>query len=241
MPAPFTVTQLEAAINSVVGSQTSPDSITQTTLAQLLKDIVDSKYNKADGIAVDGMTIPVCFTGVVNNGDPLQDILSALMNAVCNISPDTNIDMTAFRATKTATQPVTGAGNWPIYFEDDANTPNFDNGNRFYVDRYIANGTIAKDFIIEKQRFTASGWANGVDSVRIRILKNGTEIATTATVSSSSTKDVYGNTVTLGGYVFPPLIAEDVSLIADDIVTVELVKVSGNTGTIEIDSVFSNS
>lgn len=225
---------------SIITGQTAPDSITPATLGGLLADIIESMYNRVDGIDVSGMTIPPCFTGQINNGDLLPDILTTLMAAVCNIDPDSNIDMSAFRATKTVQQPLPNVtGNYVIYFEDDGTAPNYDNGNRFYTNQYLANGSIVKDFIVEQVKVTVPSLTT--QSVRIRILKNGTEIATTTAVSSPATIDAYGVNIT-NGFTFPTLIAEDVTLAAGDIVTAE-VSVNGNAAdpTIEIGGIFSNS
>lgn len=212
----------DALVNTILTTQITPDSVTPTTLDDLFYAIAESYFNKVDGITVDGMTnlLPG-----VSNGQQLNAILSLIMSQTTNQSNTEGMTPNLFRAEKTVDQIldpgilVAGVGI-PIAFEDDVTTPNFDTSNLFYRDKFVSNLVMTKSFATEKVCLILG--TNYASTWRVRILKNGTEIATTPTISNT-TKDDYGNTVTsANGFVFPSVVYPNAALAAGDIVTTEL-------------------
>lgn len=238
---------------TVITGQTAPDSITPTTSGNHVDDIIDSMLTLKDPIPVgtlapdvsNPLNIPACFIGVITSGESLKSIIEKLMVAICNIDPNSDVmDLTIFRAEKTTDQPVAAVtGNTTIYFEDDTTSPNYDNGNRFFVDRYVSPGVITKTFCVEKLVLT--GTQGNPDSYRLAIFKNGVEIATSPTygVGATTMTDVYGNDMSGTGFMFPPVVAEDIALVQGDDITAAIVHVHNNSSNVVIKAggIFSNS
>jgi hypothetical protein len=210
----------DVLVNSILTSQIAPDSVTPTTLDDLFYAISESYYNKVDGITVDGMTNLI--SGVAN-GQQLNGILSLIMAAINNQTGTDGMIPYNFRAEKVADQIIPGfttGSHFPIAFEDDSNAPNFDTSNIFYTDKFVANVAIVKSFAVEK--VCLKHVSPDADTWRIRICKNGVEIASTPFANSSS-RDYYYNSFTdTDGYMFPALVATGVSLAIGDVVTAEL-------------------
>lgn len=245
--------QLTTQNATVITGQTAPESIQPMTEGPHLQDIIDSMVTLKDPypqgtVAPDvsnPLAIPAAFVGIINSGDPLKTIIEKLMVAIASINPNSEImDLTIFRAEKTIDQlGPTVTGNTTIYFEDDTTSPNYDNGNRFFVDRYVSPGVITKTFCVEKLVLT--GTQGNPDSYRLAIFKNGVEIATSPTygVGATTMTDVYGNTMSGTGFMFPPVVAEDISLAQGDDITAAIVHVHNNSSgvTIKAGGIFSNS
>jgi len=207
-------------VNSILTSQTAPDSVTPTTLDDLFLAISESYYNIVDGITVNGMTNLI--SGVAN-GQQLQDILSLIMAAINNQTNTEGMIPYLFHAEKVAIQTLPGfttGSHFPISFEDDSTAPNFDTSNIFYTDKFVANIAMTKSFAVEK--VCIKHVSPDADTWRVRICKNGTEIATTAWANSSSKDYYYSGFTDTNGYMFPSLVASGVSLAAGDVVIAEI-------------------
>lgn len=219
MPA-ISKAAIDTLINSTITVQTAPDSITPTTLDDPLYALNESCYNKVDGIAVTGMTNLIPGVG---NGQNLEAILSLIMAQLnTQTNPDGMIPY-LFRAEKTEDQEIlsysTGSAH-NLSFEDDTTAPNYDTSNIFYRDKFVANIAMVKTFALEKVCLYQA--APDGDTWKIRILKNGVEIAASASKTDASI-DEYGNHISsTDGYIFPSLVAPGVSLVAGDVVTAEL-------------------
>lgn len=220
---------IDSLINTILTTQTAPDSVTPQTLDDPLYAIAESYWNKVDGIQVSGMT---SMLAGVANGQDIETILSLIMAAVGSLN--TNISMTPnlFRAEKTADHIITGYTTNTLtktMFEDNAAAPNFDNSKLFYRDEFIANAAMVKSFILEKlvlkQSIGTTGQWQGV------IMVNGIVVAASATVDQNS-KDEYGNKFTdTDGFTISSVLALNVSLAQGDIVTAGVKCIAPGTGT----------
>jgi len=225
---------IDSLINTILTTQTAPDSVTPQTLDDICYAIAESYYNKVDGIQVSGMT---SMLPGVSNGQNIEAILSLIMAAVGSLN--TNISMTPnlFRAEKTADHIITSwVTNTKIItpFEDNASDPNFDNSKLFYRDQFIANATMVKTFVVEKLAIKCS--SPGSDQWKVIITKNGTPVASSSAKVGTDI-DEYGNTMTdTDGYTFPSLIAPSISLAAGDIISAGLLcfNKSGGSGTVTL-------
>lgn len=217
---PISKAALDSLVNSILTSQITPDSVTPTTLDDLFYALNESTYNKVDGITVDGMTNLI--SGVAN-GQQLSGILSLIMAAINNQTGADGMIPYLFHAEKTVNQLIPGfttGSHFPISFEDDSITPNFDTSNIFYTDKFVANIAMVKSFAVEK--VCIKHVSPDADTWRVRICVNGIEIASTPFANSSSRDYYYNNFLSTDGYMFPALVASGISLAAGDVVIAEL-------------------
>lgn len=228
------ISDLTAENVSVISSQTAPDTIGTATLSSFIQDIIDSYWNKIDGITVSGLVIPPAFTGLITDGDSLTSIINVLLNQFDPTMSTSTGNPYLFRATKNATPlklGTSGTTNNVLYFEDDYTDPNFDTSNLFYQTKFVANAAMTKTFALEGVTLKTGG-SGTLDTYRIRIMKNGVEVVTGATFTGGSMVDMYGNDeASTPGFVFPPIYAAGLTLAAGDAVWAELVNVYSSATT----------
>lgn len=215
---------------TIIGSQIAPDTITPTTDAGQRQDVIDSMMNKSDQV-VDSL------------GTTLTQFVLDLINANAQVMSGPAPYL--FRASKTADQLIVvtaGTTTQKIFFEDDSTAPNFDTSNLFYINEFVAIIPMQKTFSLESVRVKFTG-GTSAETYRLIIRKNGVEIATGDTFTNNGTMvDVYGNLASsANGFMFPHVIARDVTMIAGDVITAELVcnYVSATTPKL-VGGVFSN-
>ena len=212
---------------TIMTSQTSPDTITPTTLGVMIQDIIDSMYNTVDGITISGAPIATY----------IQSLITQIVATANTVNPY------LFLANKTLDQPIAAAsGNYKIVYEDDTTAPNYDVSNLFYFDQYVSNQVLSKTFVLENVVVKAAS-VGASDSFRIRILKNGVEVCTSATLLlGTGPIDIYGSQITgANGYRMPTLISPIITMAIGDIITSELVYVYSSATTLKITKAkFSN-
>lgn len=220
-----------------ITNQTATEAIDPAVLGVRLQNIVDSMYNTVDGIYVTGMTVTI--PGAAN-GMTLPEVLS-IIQALLNSISTGEMNPYLFRASKTETQELPlASGSYRLVFEDDSTAPNSDASNQFNTDKFVAKTAGTYNFSVEQVKVTQT--TSGTDTYRVRILKNGTEIETSSTITANSTVDSYGNTAVSGGYVFNSVVAKAVAVVAGDEITSEVVRVAGSaTAVIVNQGIFSNS
>lgn len=169
MPAPFSKAQLHTEINAVIRAQIAPESITPTTLSQVLDDIVDSFWNLIDNPGLSG-------------AGGIQGLPGEFL---ANITSDT-------RQTLLIDENVTTGGGLVTFAKlklpNDADNGSFDNGNNWLVDKYTtpisgfaAIAFLASGVIMTLLQNNITG--TGQRQIRISITQNGTAIASTAVQS----------------------------------------------------------
>ena len=195
----------------------------------------------SDDLVVSGVAIPACFSGIVADGDSGTQFIQAMMNKICQVNSliTSEMDNNNFRASKTVIQPLVGLSAIKLYFEDDFTSPNYDPGNHFFTDEYVATEAVVKNFGIERVKLTTVGFNH---TFVIAIKKNGTTIVDTGVLTQNSV-DVYNKSLAVDSeFTIPTLIAPLLSLAAGDKVTVEFTASINNSGLqAEAQGTFSNS
>ena len=184
-------------------------------------------YNTVDGITISGAPIATY----------IQSLITQIVATANTVNPY------LFLANKTLDQPIAAAsGNYKIVYEDDTTAPNYDVSNLFYFDQYVSNQVLSKTFVLENVVVKAAS-VGASDSFRIRILKNGVEVCTSATLLlGTGPIDIYGSQITgANGYRMPTLISPIITMAIGDIITSELVYVYSSATTLKITKAkFSN-
>lgn len=186
-----------------IGSQTAPDSITPTIDAARRKDIIDSQWNKTDGIRCQFASIPAAYTGIVAagtvgnfaTGDELNDIIfkimdrtSALQDLIEGGVQGKINEFLAMITTDTNQAVLTTTGNTSyvsaavVKLVNDADNGGFDNGNNWLVSKYtVPAGVTAAKFsasalafkLLENNISIGAAWMN----FKYVITQNGTVVA----------------------------------------------------------------
>lgn len=167
----------------------------------------------ASAYVINGMSIPSCFTGIVNNGDSLLAFLQAYANSICALSSG-SLAPNIFKATKNVPQTIRFITTtlFDINFPDDSTPGNYDNGNNFLLARYTAPSTLTKTYILENVRIKigSGGWASITNTVVLELVKNVagviTVLATSGAAMTYTSADSFGQTpASANGYTFVSL------------------------------------
>lgn len=244
---------LDSDIDANIGTQTAPESVTPLIVAQELKDVAESSYNRADGLT--GFTIPAIFTPLVN-GDSLEAFIQALLDKVTEINSIT-LGMTAQgrpglflgyigseKQLFTVYQGMTTGVLSALLFTNDSENGAFDNGNNWSGTNYLAPFVKSYNWILTSTELevVANAFSGHHAIFRLDIFKNGSLLGSTTTITVADT-DAPGAKLYINQKV---ILADTVAI--NDIIEVKCVLVSTNgtlspteTLTIKINSCsFSN-
>lgn len=218
---------LQTDADSSIGSQTAPDSITPIIVADRLKDIDVSFWNKLDGINVSPVNVPGWLASQLADGDKLETFIQVILDELTYLS---NNDSTMppqarpglFLATLETAIPQTFRLNTvgdvaPVIISNDSKDGAFDNGNNWSTFNYKAPLAGTYKFLLTGvavelvKKVTATNPADMIFEIR----KNGTLI-------SSATKQITWNNSYAEGDIqqVQSIYTSAVSLAKDDVVSV---------------------
>jgi hypothetical protein len=232
---------------ALISSQTTPNSITPETLGnQMLQDIIDSSFNKVDGVIVGiegrDLVIPALYTPTVNpSGQTLEQVLQAILDATdatavlvsggvqglrgefcAIITPDTN---QTILLDEVNTPTDTYRKQISVFIPNDKDGGGFDNGNNWILEKYVAPISVTAAFVAYGFSFNLleNNLSGGhTRTVKLVITNNGTVIA-----SSNEFAFAAGDPTNIQYYF--NLLRTIISFSAGDIIQLEVYEKTNST------------
>ena len=170
------------------------------------------------------------------SNNELGTILQDMITTICNMSTG---NAYSFRAEKTVDEdlPINGTAinslTDPYQFEDDSTSPNHDNGNDMYTDRYVVGADgIPQKFILENIGITMTVGAGTQYSWSIGIYVSTDGGASWNAISGGNNITTFQMDFSVGGSAIianiSSLFTDEVTLNKDDIVAVLIKKENAN-------------
>jgi hypothetical protein len=163
---------------------------------------------------------------IVPADNTLGSLLQAMINTICSMSTKSQYAFIAALTADDSNPPtestlVVGSANniKPILFDNKLTAPYFDNGNDFYIDRYVCpdDNMPPQKFIVENLKFTHAGAGGYADALTVRIIKLDSSGNYIADIGISAPVSITG---TSADHYVASVISAYVSLLKSEIVCV---------------------